>query len=306
MAAIVVQGLRKRYGLVEAVAGISFTVEEGEVFALLGPNGAGKTTTVEILEGHRQRDEGLVSVLAFDPATGGRAFRDRIGIMLQSVGGVDRQLTVGEAVGLFAGLYPHPRDHEEVIDLVGLAPRRGARVGTLSGGERRRLDLALALVGNPDVLFLDEPTTGFDPAARRRAWATLESLRSLGKTILLTTHDMDEAQRLADRVAVIASGRIVALGPPESLGGRDRAEAVIRFRLPATATVEDLPAEVRSLARGGADGLAVRTREPTRLLHALTGWALARGQELEGLRVERPTLEDVYLELTGGAGADGA
>src|ERR671915_447888 len=230
--AIQVDGLRKVYGTTEAVAGISFEVVEGECFALLGPNGAGKTTTLEILEGYRDRSSGSVEVLGVDPAQGGRDLRERIGIVLQSAG-IDRELTVGEVVALFGGYYPRPRDPGEVIELVGLGEKRDARCRTLSGGQQRRLDLALGIVGDPDLIFLDEPTTGFDPSARRRSWELIDSLRALGKTILLTTHYMDEAQNLADRVAILAAGRIVAEGSPASLGGRDVAEAEISFRLPA-------------------------------------------------------------------------
>src|SRR5215218_3198141 len=231
-AAIRVAGLHKAYGEVEAVAGIDFEVAEGECFALLGPNGAGKTTTVEILEGYRDRDAGEVEVLGFDPA--------RVGIVLQSSGHF-RELTVREVLELFGGYYPRPRATGEVVDLVGLGDKAGARIKTLSGGQQRRLDLALGLVGDPDLLFLDEPTTGFDPSARRRSWELIESLRDLGKTILLTTHYMDEAQNLADRVAILAAGRVVASGTPDSLGGRDEDEALIAFRLPAGASLDDLP-----------------------------------------------------------------
>jgi ABC-2 type transport system ATP-binding protein len=232
MTAIRVSGLRKRYGELEAVRGIDFEVAEGECFALLGPNGAGKTTTVEILEGYRDRDAGEVEVLGLDPQRGGRDLRERVGIVLQSSGHF-RELTVREVLELFGGYYPAPRATGEVIDLVGLGEKAGARIKTLSGGQQRRLDLALGLVGDPDLLFLDEPTTGFDPSARRRSWELIESLRELGKTILLTTHYMDEAQNLADRVAILAAGRVVAAGTPDSLGGRDEGEAMISFRLPA-------------------------------------------------------------------------
>ncbi|HEX8133304.1 MAG TPA: ABC transporter ATP-binding protein [Actinomycetes bacterium] len=298
MAAIRVAGLRKTYGEVEAVAGIDFEVAEGECFALLGPNGAGKTTTVEILEGYRRRSAGEVEVLGFDPERGERSFRERIGIVLQSAG-IDRELTVEETVGLFGGYYLHPRDAGDVVDLVGLGEKRTARVKTLSGGQQRRLDLALGIVGDPDLIFLDEPTTGFDPSARRHSWELVDSLRDLGKTILLTTHYMDEAQNLADRVAIMAGGRIVAEGDPESLGGRDVAEAVVSFRLPNGARLADLPGDLPDGLRQEEDLVLLRTTAPTRALHTLTGWALARGEELEALAVTRPSLEDVYLRLTG-------
>jgi ABC-2 type transport system ATP-binding protein len=297
--AIQVKNLHKVYGTVTAVAGVSFEVAEGECFALLGPNGAGKTTTVEVLEGYRGRTGGEVEVLGFDPQRAQRDFRERIGIVLQSAG-IDRELTVAEVVALFGGYYPHPRDPSEVIDLVGLADKRHARCGTLSGGQQRRLDLALGIVGDPDLIFLDEPTTGFDPSARRRSWDLVDSLRALGKTILLTTHYMDEAQSLADRVAIMAAGRIVAEGSPSTLGGRDVAEAEVSFRLPDGAALADLPAvgSDRPLLLDGR--VVLRTGSPTAALHTLTGWALARGGELEGLAVTRPSLEDVYLRLTGG------
>ena len=298
MAAIRVKGLHKTYGEVEAVAGIDFEVAEGECFALLGPNGAGKTTTVEILEGYRRRSAGEVEVLGFDPEGGERAFRARIGIVLQSAG-IDRELRVEEVVSLFGSYYPHPRDAAEVIDLVGLGDKRTARTRTLSGGQQRRLDLALGIVGDPDLLFLDEPTTGFDPSARRRSWELVDSLRDLGKTILLTTHYMDEAQNLADRVAIISAGRIVASGTPDSLGGRDEGEAVIAFRLPGPATVADLPDGLGARPVLDEGRVELRTTEPTRTLNALSGWALARGEELDALTVTRPSLEDVYLRLTG-------
>ena len=277
MSAIAVTELRKAYGGREVLHGLSFTVETGEVFALLGPNGAGKTTTVEILEGYRRRDGGDVRVLGEDPGRGGRAFKARIGIVLQS-SAVYHLLTVREIVGLFAGYYPRPRPAGEVIELVGLTGQREARVRTLSGGQLRRLDLALALVGDPELVFLDEPTTGFDPAARRQAWETIRDLRSLGKSILLTTHYMEEAQRLADRVAILRGGEIVGTGSPqELLSGHATVE--IRYR------------------RNGSE-VVVATEEPTRVLHELTTQALADGVELEGLEVHRRTLEDLYLELT--------
>jgi ABC-2 type transport system ATP-binding protein len=298
MAAIRVTGLRKRYGELEAVRGIDFEVAEGECFALLGPNGAGKTTTVEILEGYRDRDGGEVEVLGHDPARGERSLRERVGIVLQSSGHF-RELTVREVLDLFGGYYPHPRDSGEVIDLVGLGEKTGARVKTLSGGQQRRLDLALGLVGDPALLFLDEPTTGFDPSARRRSWELIESLRDLGKTILLTTHYMDEAQNLADRVAILASGMIVASGTPDSLGGRDEGEAVVAFRLPPGTSMADLPAGLPGRPSAHEDRVELSTTEPTRALHLLCGWALDRGEELDALTVTRPSLEDVYLRLTG-------
>jgi ABC-2 type transport system ATP-binding protein len=297
MAAIRVTGLRKRYGTLEAVRGVDFEVAEGECFALLGPNGAGKTTTVEILEGYRDRDAGQVEVLGVDPRRGGRAFRERIGIVLQSSGHF-RELSVREVLELFGGCYPRPRATGEVIELVGLGEKAGARVKTLSGGQQRRLDLALGLVGDPDLLFLDEPTTGFDPSARRRSWELIESLRALGKTILLTTHYMDEAQNLADRVAILAAGRVVAAGTPDSLGGRDEGEAMIAFRLPAGTPVAALPAGLPGRPEPHEDRVVLRTTEPTRALNLLTGWALDRGVELDALTVTRPSLEDVYLQLT--------
>jgi ABC-2 type transport system ATP-binding protein len=275
--AIEVDGLRKSYDGREVLHAVSFAVRTGEVFALLGPNGAGKTTTVEILEGYRRRDDGEVRVLGEDPGRAGSDFRARIGIVLQS-SAVYHLLTVREIVELFAGYYPAPRRPEEVIKLVGLAEKREARVRTLSGGQLRRLDLALALVGDPELVFLDEPTTGFDPAARRQAWDTIRDLRSLGKSILLTTHYMEEAQQLADRVAILRAGEIVGTGSPsELLSGHASVE--IRFRQNGREVVID-------------------TEEPTRVLHELTAQALADNVELEGLEVHRRTLEDVYLELT--------
>jgi ABC-2 type transport system ATP-binding protein len=290
---IQVRGLRKSYGEVEAVRGIDLTVEQGEVFALLGPNGAGKTTTVEILEGYRQRTGGEASVLGRDPAKLDRATKARIGIVLQSTG-VDPFLTARETIDMYRGYYPHPRPIDEVIEVVGLREKRDTRVNKLSGGQQRRLDVAIALAGDPELLFLDEPTTGFDPSARRNAWQIVRNLISLGKTVFLTTHYMDEAQYLAKRVAVIAKGVIVAEGPPATIGGRDTAQTVIRFR------VEDgqgLPSLGQIPLGDGT--LELRTDHPTKVLHELTAWALDRSAELEGLEVHRPTLEDIYLELTG-------
>jgi ABC-2 type transport system ATP-binding protein len=276
VSAIRVEELRKRYGEEEALRGISFEIEEGEVFGLLGPNGAGKTTTVEILEGYRKRDGGEVEVLGFDPQRSERRFRERIGVVLQS-SELWSTLTPVETLRMFAGYYPRPRAVDEVLDLVGLTDKRDARARTLSGGQKRRLDLGIALVGDPQLVFLDEPTTGFDPAARRTAWEMIRSLRSLGKTVLLTTHYLDEAQQLSDRVAVLRQGRIVTIGAPSVLTGGS-VEAEIRYR------------------RNG-EQVVQRTSEPTRVLHELTAAALARGEELEGLEVRRPSLEDVYLSL---------
>lgn len=296
-AAIEVRGLRKAYGALEAVRGIDLTVHRGEVFALLGPNGAGKTTAVEIMEGHRRRSGGEVRVLGHDPGRGERAFRQRIGIVLQSTG-VERFLTVAEVVALHAGYYPRPRAIDEVLELAGLLEQRNQRVNRLSGGQRRRVDLAIALVGDPELLFLDEPTTGFDPSARRQAWETVRGLIGLGKTIFLTTHFMDEAQILADRLAIIANGVIVGEGTPDTLGARGSgAMSKIRFTLPEHAT---LPDRFGTLVTGGAYQL--ETDQPTRLLHDLTEWALGLGVELGHLQVTRPSLEDVYLELTDGDG----
>jgi len=293
-AAVFVRGLRKAYGAVSAVDGVDLEISRGEVFALLGPNGAGKTTTVEILEGYRHRDEGQVTVLGYDPARERASLKPRIGIVLQSTG-VDRYLTVAETLTMYADFYPHPRSPREVIDLVGLGAKANARVTTLSGGQQRRLDVGVALVGDPELLFLDEPTTGFDPSARREAWQVVKSLAGLGKTVLLTTHYMDEAQFLADRVAVIAAGRIVAEGPPSSIGGRDRAFSRVSFRLaPGIAPPDDLQYDF------SPDGRVELVAENlTAILYRLTSWAVEGGIELEELSVLRPTLEDVYLELTG-------
>jgi ABC-2 type transport system ATP-binding protein len=277
VSAIAVRGLRKTYGALEAVRGIDFEVERGEVFGLLGPNGAGKTTTVEILEGYRKRDAGEVEVLGTDPASAGGEWREQIGVVLQS-SAMYETLTPTEMLRLFAGYYREPRPVDEVIELVGLQEKRDERVRRLSGGQRRRLDLGLALVGDPELIFLDEPTTGFDPAARRRAWETIRGLRGLGKTILLTTHYLDEAERLADRVAVLAHGQIVASGTPAELTG----------------SVPDTEIRYRENGRE----VVLETGEPTRVLNELTGRALAEGRELEGLVVQRPSLEEVYLSLT--------
>ncbi len=294
MAAIEVRGLRKSYGGFEALKGIDLDVHEGEVLAVLGPNGAGKTTLVEILEGYRQRDAGTVSVLGTDPEHGGLALRERIGLVLQETA-VDAYLTVREVLQMHASYYRRPRQVDEVIQLVGLTEKAGARVKTLSGGQQRRLDMGLGLIGDPELLFLDEPTTGFDPTARRQAWTVISDLCDLGKTVLLTTHYMDEAQHLADRVAVVVAGRIVAEGPPSDLAGRSTAAARIEFGLPSGTEVADLPVPPTSVEDGR---VVIEAHEPTELLHRLTGWALDRGTVLDGLRVDRPSLEDVYLELT--------
>jgi ABC-2 type transport system ATP-binding protein len=297
MNAVVVSGLRKSYGAVEAVRGIDFTVAQGEIFALLGPNGAGKTTTLEILEGFRTRDAGQVEVLGLDPGDRGtgRALREQIGLVLQDIA-VEPYLTVRETLARNAGYYPAPRDVGEVIGLVGLAGLERRKVKSLSGGQKRRLDLALGMIGGPRLLFLDEPTTGFDPNARRSAWQLVRDLRDAGTTILLTTHYMDEAQELADRVAVITDGRIAAEGTPSTLGGRDMARARIRFGLPQGCTIGDLPVD----AAPSSDGclVTVESDEPTMTLHQLTAWALRRGTVLDRLTVDRPSLEDVYLRLT--------
>jgi ABC-2 type transport system ATP-binding protein len=299
---IQVRGLRKTYGDREVVCGIDLEVRRGEVFAFLGPNGAGKTTTVEILEGYRSRDAGEVSVLGRDPATADRGWRARVGLVLQSCT-MPPELTVSELVELYAGYYPHPRGAAETIELVGLAEQRKSRTVQLSGGQLRRLDVALALIGDPELVFLDEPTTGFDPSARHHAWEVIANLRSLGKTIFLTTHYMDEAQALADRVAVISAGEIVATGTPETLGGRDRALSDISFSLPVGAAVSELPNELTAVAQLRDGRVHIETREPARVLYVLGGWALARGDDLRDLTVGRPTLEDVYLKLTAGAEA---
>ncbi|MGA8416149.1 MAG: ABC transporter ATP-binding protein [Candidatus Dormiibacterota bacterium] len=285
--------MRKSYGALEAVRGVSFTVEEGEVFGLLGPNGAGKTTTIEILEGYRKRDAGSVTVLGVDPQAGGRKLRERVGLVLQEAA-VPPMLSVIELVELYRGYYPSPRPAAEIIELVGLTEKAGERVRKLSGGQQRRLDVALGLVGDPELIFLDEPTTGFDPSARRAAWEVVRNMRTLGKTIVLTTHYMDEAQYLADRICVIAAGKVVAQGTPETLRAGTAQLTHIRFELPDGVAAEALPLPVR-----WEDGLAIlETSHPTRTLNDLTTWAVANGIELPNLEVTRPSLEDVYLELT--------
>lgn len=299
MPAIAVHDLHKDYGELHAVQGLSFTVAEGEVFAVVGPNGAGKTTTVEILEGHRKRTTGEVSVLGFDPETGGRAYRERIGIVLQEAG-IDEEFTPRELLRLYAGFYPRPRRVDEVIELVGLVEKRNARVKTLSGGQRRRVDLALGLIGDPELIFLDEPTTGFDPAARRRAWEVVGNLCSVGKTVLLTTHYMEEARQLADRVAVIAAGRLVAIGTPSELVGASHdGGGTISFHLPADLTARELPEVGAALAVAEDGTVEVRSAAPTRDLQRLTTWAVDRGIELAGLSIAPPSFEEAYLELIG-------
>lgn len=295
MPAIEVSGLVKTYQETTAVDGVDLQVDRGEVFALLGPNGAGKTTTVEILEGHRTATAGSVAVLGFDPESGGRRFRERIGIVLQETA-VEPELTVSEVLDVYGDVYPKRRPAGELIELVGLEEKRNSRVKVLSGGQKRRLELALGLVGDPDLVFLDEPTTGFDPSARRQAWSIVENLASLGKTILLTTHYMDEAQFLAKRIAVIAAGRIVAEGTPDTLGGRAQAEPTVRFALPEGTVAGDLPLTPTRVRDGFVE---IEHPNPTRLLNQVTGWALERGVELHNLSVERPSLEDVYLSLVG-------
>jgi ABC-2 type transport system ATP-binding protein len=292
--AVEVHDLRKAYGAVEAVRGISFTVNEGEVFALLGPNGAGKTTTVEILEGFRKRDAGRVTVMGFDPDSGARGLKEQMGIVLQTTV-ADPYLTVAETIDMFRGYYPKPRSRDEVLELVGLTEKRDSRGTTLSGGQRRRLDVAVALAGDPKVLFLDEPTTGFDPGARRNAWEVIKGLAGLGKTIFLTSHAMDEVQYLADRVVIIAGGRIVSEGTPDTLAGREKAAALVRFQLP---TAAQLPDRIRSAAKIREEVVELETDDPTRTLYDITSWAVQANISLEGLEVTRPSLEDVYLAIT--------
>jgi ABC-2 type transport system ATP-binding protein len=296
-AVISVRGLRMRYGDQEAVRGIDLDVRRGEIVAFLGPNGAGKTTTVEILEGFRERTAGDVVVLGADPRTADGAWRARIGVVLQE-SQPEAELTVRECLELYAGYYPRPRSIDETLALVGLAARADARCGQLSGGQRRRLDVALALVGDPELVFLDEPTTGFDPAARRAAWEVVAGLRALGVTVFLTTHYMDEAEYLADRIIVIAAGRIVASGTPATLGGRESAASVVRFTLPEATTVADLPDALRRLDDGSSGRRAtLRSTAPLADVAALAAWADARGVAVPDLLVSRPTLEDIYLEL---------
>jgi ABC-2 type transport system ATP-binding protein len=293
-----VRGLRKRYGDQEAVRGIDLEVKRGEIFAFLGPNGAGKTTTVEILEGFRTASEGSIEVLGEDPARAPGSWRERIGVVLQE-SEAEPGLTVRDCVELYAGYYRRPRGVVETLELVGLVEQYDKLAKSLSGGQRRRLDVALALVGDPELVFLDEPTTGFDPSARRTAWKVISGLRDLGKTVFLTTHYMEEAEQLADRIAVIADGRIVAQGDPRTLGDRHLSGAEITFSLPSQMGVADLPAGLASHAEeNGLGRLVLRSTTVTADLHALAGWALERGVELDDLEVRRPSLEDVYLKLT--------
>ena len=296
-----VRGLVKRYGSNEAVAGIDLEVRRGEIFAFLGPNGAGKTTTVEILEGFQQRTEGQVCVLGQDPATAGGSWRDRVGVVLQE-SEPEPGLSVRECLALYAGFYRAPRDIDQTIALVGLAEKAGALGSRLSGGQRRRLDFALALIGDPELVFLDEPTTGFDPSARRAAWEVVAGLRQLGKTVFLTTHDLDEAEYLADRITVLNAGHIVAEGTPATLAGRDHMSTVISFTLPDHVPARDLPPGLSPLTEPGPGGsTVVRSQSPLIHLQMLGNWALGRGFHLPGLDVHRPSLEEVYLSLTGPA-----
>lgn len=303
MGAIEVSGLRKTYGSVTAVDGLDLFVDTGGVVALLGPNGAGKTTAVEILEGYRKPDAGTVRVLGMDPQTGGRAFRERIGVVLQEAG-FEETFTPRELIRLHAGYYPRPRSVDDVIRLTGLQEKADARVRTLSGGQRRRLDLALGIVGNPEMIFLDEPTTGFDPSARRNAWEVVDGLRDLGATILLTTHYLDEAEHLADGVVIIDHGRVVASGTPAELSAQAGSGTVISFRLPSGVTTADLP-RVGTESRVAGNLVEVRTSSPTADVAALATWAAARGEEFEDLTLTRPSLEDVYLDLVSAGTPEG-
>ncbi|MBA4180800.1 MAG: hypothetical protein C0506_09450 [Anaerolinea sp.] len=294
--AIEIRGLRKRYGTFEAVSGVDLTIPTGEVFALLGPNGAGKTTTVEILEGYRDRSAGEARVLGVDPARGDAAWKSRIGIVLQSTGVFDA-LTVEEVIAHFASFYPRPLPLERVITMAGLEEKRQARCKSLSGGQKRRVDLALGLVGDPELIFLDEPTTGFDPAARRQAWEVVREFTRTGKTVLLTTHYMDEAEHLADRVGVIVAGQLIEVGTPREIGGRAAAVAHVRFRAEGTLATAPLPA-MPGRVESGPPIVAVATGEPTATVSALIAWAASLGvSEIPELSVTRPSLEDVYLRL---------
>jgi ABC-2 type transport system ATP-binding protein len=296
-AAIRVRNLRKAYGGHDAVHSVSFEVAPGEVFGFLGPNGAGKTTTIEILEGYRARTAGDVRVLGVDPGKPTRRWRERIGLVLQECE-LDPNLTVRETVGLFASFYPSPLRVDETIELSGLGDQAGSRVGALSGGQKRRVDVALGIVGDPDLIFLDEPTTGFDPSARRGAWAMIDGLRRLGKTIFLTTHYMDEAQHLADRIAILRAGELVAVGSVDEIGAGLQADAVVRFRLPRDVTADDVGAVVACPVDLAADVVTIRCPDPQPVLYRLINWAEQGAHRLDGLEVLRPTLEDMFLELT--------
>jgi ABC-2 type transport system ATP-binding protein len=295
VSAVAVEHLSRRYGGLAALEDVSFEVAAGQVVALLGPNGAGKTTTMEILEGYQAPSGGTARVLGEDPACAGRAWRARVGLVLQSTC-LDPQLTVVEALGIFAGLFPRPRPVAEVLELIDLTDEAGTRVGRLSGGQQRRVDVGLGIVGQPELLFLDEPTTGLDPAARRQAWTTIEGLTAAGTTVLLTTHYLEEAQRLADRVLVLAHGRLVADARPEQLRRRG-APTVIRVPLPPGAPIADLPPTLAAAAGPDGGRLVVRTAEVTATLDALVGWARRHQVELAGLEVGPPSLEDAYLAL---------
>jgi ABC-2 type transport system ATP-binding protein len=298
MTAINVQGLRKAYGGNDVLRGLDFEVQAGEVFGFLGPNGAGKTTTIEILEGYRDRSGGEVSVLGVDPGRPTRAWRERIGLVLQQCE-LNPLLTVAETLQLFSSFYHSPRPVNETVDLVGLGDKRDSRVAALSGGQRRRLDVAVALIGDPQLLFLDEPTTGFDPSARRGAWNMVERLKALGKTIFLTTHYMDEAQHLSDRVAILRDGGIVAIGPPSELAARGSPETVVSFRLSNGTPIADIRANVHAPLETSGGVVSLRARNPQRTLYELTSWAEREGVEVIGLEANRPGLEEVFLELTG-------
>jgi ABC-2 type transport system ATP-binding protein len=298
MAAIAVQGMRKAYGAHEVLRGIDFEVHTNEIFGFLGPNGAGKTTTIEILEGYRERTSGEVSVLGADPQRPTRAWRERIGLVLQQCE-LNPLLTVVEMLAFFSSFYRSPRPVDETVDLVGLGDRGHSRVAALSGGQRRRLDVAVALIGDPELLFLDEPTTGFDPSARRGAWNMVEQLKALGKTIFLTTHYMDEAQHLSDRVAILRDGGIVAIGPPSELAAGGAAETIVSFRLPNGTPLADVRAAVDAPLETSGGVILLRATNPQRTLYQLTSWAERERIELVGLEASRPRLEDVFLELTG-------
>ncbi len=302
--AIEVRDLRMRYGDVEAVRGIDLDVAAGEIFGFLGPNGAGKTTTIEILEGYRPRTSGAVSVLGVDPAAPTRAWRARIGLVLQACE-LDPRLTVAETLSLFAGFYGRPRPVDEIVELVGLRDRRSERVGRLSGGQRRRVDVGVALIGDPELVFLDEPTTGFDPAARREAWAMIEGLKALGKTVFLTTHYMEEAQHLADRVAILRAGRIVALGRPDELTDGRAADTVVTFRHTPRLDLDALRASVDAPIELGGDDVAIRTGDAQATLGRLLAWADEHGVRLDRLEVRRPDLEEIFLGLVAGTDPDG-